>query len=411
METIVCFDDILREPLWPGKAFFYDLLRLPIRMACGLDIKNSPRGNGESNLLEGFDAGTFISMCRPSGEVGWVANYNGIPDEAQAYLLKFIPERAVVLTYEMTPWLKTLLKMNRIPFIDIRISPLRFARDLYLAVETTLPGAGERIGSYVVDDDEIRLEAALVTASVRCLRRYQGRSRRLDNCLIYIGQTEEDTSLISPENKVFRIEDFADRVTEIVKSYAGLLYKPHPYAGDFAAREGRRLAEITGKPLQLCHDNAYELLGSDDDLALMGISSGFLQEAEYFGKTAFPLHDHVCRFGSGDGEFLQFRFEDFISPYFWYRFLGADGPEPKIKSLPPVAHNHLRQLHNVWWGYSDYLQDGRCFWLEAFDRSGGADLRRQVRDLGNRVDGLTTQLRIAESKSEVLSRIVFGGKV
>lgn len=267
----------------------------------------------------------------------------------------------------MPKYLKEVVNKAGAYFLDIRISPLRFASDLYIAIQTNDPHLEQRIKNFEIKYEEIQLEASLVKASVRHLRRYSPHNYEYNDSIIFLGQTPDDASLISCENNRFiSLEDFSQKIESILNSEFNkncrLLYKPHPSAPpDHLEKEIMLLRRNTGKDVQLCRENIYILLGSDDKCKFMGISSSALQEATFFDKESYILYKPICDLR----EYTQIRFNDFISPYFWKHVLYS----PKKLKLNKYPYNYpsmLRHLHNVWWGYSEYLIKDKHFYAEIF---------------------------------------------
>ncbi|MCS7231849.1 MAG: hypothetical protein RMJ67_06905 [Elusimicrobiota bacterium] len=399
---IACLDDLLREEWWPAKNFFYDLIREPIKIACGIDIKTSPRHGEEHNLPSTFNIKHFINLCSLEGIKHWWEAYYRLSEKAENYISSHILENALIISYEMPPWLEKCILKSKAYFLDIRISPLRFGSDLYIAIRTNNLLINDRLRKYIIPDEEIRLEASLMAASVRHLRRYTSKNRSLDGSLIYIGQTAYDASLVSINGNFVRVAEFSDKIRELGKGKY-LFYKPHPNAESFAKHEKEELERILGKSIKVCYENIYTLLGSDDNIELIGISSGSLQEAKYFNKNAYILYKPICDLE----KYVQVRFNDFISPIFWYDILKPDCSPPHFTKLPSIRENHLRFLHNVWWGYSSFLIEGRHFFVECFERSGGLELKNRIikleRDLYETKNFLKKILKYILSKEASLN--------
>lgn len=369
--TIACLDDLLRDSFWPAKLFFYDLIREPINQAIGVDIGMSPRRNGEHNLVQSFDSRKFIELCL-AGKPGWEACFFRIPDEAESYLVGHLPPNILIISYEMPPWLSCCLDRANVSYLDVRISPLRFARDLYVAIKSNDDEILDRLEKLLVKSEELKLEAALVSASVRHLQRYRQQYKDFDNSFVYIGQTSEDASLVGPSGEFLRLVEYAEVIRQRCTGRK-IFYKPHPNAGRFAVDEKKTLNRLIGGGVKICSADIYNLLGSENEFELIGISSGTLQESSWFGKISTTLYQHICPLDYGQIKdrnlYGQIHFQKFISPGFWHYLLFPEQTPPVIECLPQIQGNHLRELHNVWWGYSTYLTKGRHLWIEAFESS------------------------------------------
>ena len=295
---------------------------------------------------------------------------------------------------ELPPWLSTLCDRRSIPYIDLRVSPLRFGRDLYLAMATNDRSIYERIHRFAVPQDECRLEASIMAASVRCHQRRlesQGRHQfTLGSCLVYIGQVGDDAAVLSPRGTFLRCEDYAGRLRMLDKGQR-LLYKPHPYACAFADREKSAVADIFGRKPEICLQNTYQILSSPDEVEIVAISSGVIQEAAYFNKPGHLLYRSFCPLAGDDdefdaGRFIQVRFQDILAPGFWHAVLAPQRPAPRVSRIQPVQPNQFREALDQWWDYSKFLLWERSFWVEAYVRSGGGALRTRVAELERRLD-------------------------
>ncbi|MDY0106265.1 MAG: hypothetical protein RBS27_06300, partial [Giesbergeria sp.] len=213
----------------------------------------------------------------------------------------------------------------------------------------------------------------------------------LDGSLIYIGQTPDDASRLAPDGRSLRCADFADRLRALSEGRR-LLYKGHTFALDFASTECTELARITGQPVTACQQNAYQILSTHDDVELVGISSGLLQEAAWFGKKAHMLFQPFVPLAERElsaDTYQQVHFRTFLSPGFWHQVLTPQCPAPRLPTLPDVTYNHARETLNLWWDYSKVLTWERQLPYESFLRGGGAAMQQRIEELESQVDRAT----------------------
>ena len=237
--------DVMRDTrIYPG--VFIDLLQEPIRQGCNQEIFNLL---GRKTLGENvkasvhFDVDRFRAIAANEGDaaLAWQKTYHRMPEAAVSYLRSCLPaSAAAVLAFEMPPWLSRACDEWRLPFLDIRASPLRFGRDLYIALQTNDLELRQRLSRYAVSVEELRLEAALIAASVRLHQARLQESRRysfnLEGCLVYVGQSPHDASLLNHDGRALRCNDFAFELRKLSENRR-LVHKPHPYAADFAEEE------------------------------------------------------------------------------------------------------------------------------------------------------------------------------
>jgi hypothetical protein len=364
----------MRQRFITARGFIYGVIEEPISQATGLQFPSTFNFPWERGLLPGFSLDTFLELC---GNANWQTQFNAIPSDAGEYLVSAVPEAAVVIGYEMPAWLPPLLQANGITYVDVRISPIRFSRDLYLVLRTNMPLANDRASEFHVSENEIKLEAGLLAASAR--QKELGRSTRnqLDQGILFIGQTRGDASLVSEQGIVHAVTDFKDEIRSLIGDRK-LAYKPHPYDMRFARRERRVLAKMLGRRIPLVSENTYKLLASKVSFDVVTISSGTTQEARYFGRTGHTLFRHLCEPYFGDPPPLHIRFVDFCSPDFWGRLLGFDTSQLKPKQFSAVPSSLMRTFHDAWWGYSEFMIDNDQFWRQVVSRGFRGILARRL---------------------------------
>lgn len=412
INRVACLDDLTRDAFWPAKEFVYDLIRVPIWHAAGVDIAKSPRHGQRHNLEPHFRGEVFLSLCGlPAAQ--WTELYHQLPSAAEEYLRAALPPATLFVGYEMTPALTGLLNRAGRPWLDIRLGPLRFGADLHLGLATNDPALHARIAPHALRAPTVLTDACMLAAQVRYRRRYDPALPRLDDALVWIGQTAEDASLIDERGRFVRAEQFADVLRELACGRR-LLYRGHPLAGDFAHQELTQLRRICHQDVPACNLDTYELLAMDDDVAFVGLSSGALQEAEWFGKTAQAFHPPLCRPTFDEphdpGLHLMVTSHSFMSEPLWAAVL--DRPSrPGAVVLPPRP-NHLRELVNTWWGYATVQLRHSSFHQELFAIHGNSAsrqastaspelvlARQQIDGLRQEIDGLKEALRVVQQQT------------
>lgn len=410
-DNVVCLDDLLRLKFWPAKEFMYDLIRLPAWYAAGVDIACSPRNGQRSNLLPGFDHATFLTLCG-GPEPDWAALYHAVPEAAADYLARHLPAGALVVSYEMTPWLRAVVDRAGCDWLDLRLSPLRFASDLYMAVRTNRPELYAVLKRHAQSAQAIHYEAMLLTAQIRHRRRYADDNLALDGAVVWIGQTEADAAIVNPRGRFARVADYRGEFLRAV-GQAEVWYRAHPDGGAFADREHQQIERFLGHPIKRCDVETYDLLAGDAQVRLVGLSSGALQEAEWFGREAVALMEPVCRPSFEDGfdptGYLHIASHDFVSEPLWADLL-ADGQRRAGAVVMPPRHNMLRELHNAWWGYSSAQIRHAHFYRQVMDIHGGAlrdeqaAQKQQLEQAQREIVQLRDQLRQVTQAMQVLAR-------
>lgn len=391
---ILCLPDLFRLSQRRYSNGYYDLVREPIRQGTGLDIGHAPETRHPHRLAAGFDATRFRALAgvqlEGANHQAQLADvYHQLNSVAEEYLFEHIPPGSLLFTMEIPPWLAQGCIRRGIDFLDFAISPLRFGRDLYAAVRTSSATLFERIYSQAVSPEEIQLEASTLAANVRMHQAtlqemHQFSFQNMNGGLLFLGQAPSDASLIAPDGRTLTCADFADRLQALSQGKK-LFYKGHPYAPEFSEREIQSLTRITGKPVEICLQNAYQVLGSDDDLELTGISSGLLQEAARFGKTAHTLFQPfvpLTESGQPDPRaYQQIHFGQLLAPAFWHSVLTPEQSAPRIATLPVLSPNHMRETFGLWWDYSKVMTWERPIPHETVMRGGVSALRQRIEAL------------------------------
>lgn len=394
--NIVYVTDLLRNTRAFPQALF-DLMREPIWQGCGLRVKSLLANDATHGCGKRFDLPHFRALagaCDDDLDGSWHRAYHQLPLAAETYLAGHLPENTLVLGFESAHWLTEFCRARHLPLLDVRPSPLRFARDLYMALRANDAELFQRISEFTVSESELRLEASLLSANVRLQqeRLVEAGRYRFElpaRSLVFIGQAPSDASLLGPVGIPYSVGDFAERLGHLAADRV-LLYKPHPMSAASAELEREALQGITAGPVQLCLQNAYQLLSSHQDVELVGISSGLLQEAVWFDRPAHvlfqPFVPLVAPGAHGPAHhYQQVHFANWSSPGFWHALLTPQRSAPPLAALPSIAHNHARQTFDTWWDYGKVMTWERSLPYESFIRSGGGLLRDRLDTLERRL--------------------------
>lgn len=401
IRSIVCLDDLVREDTWPASEFVLDLVRLPVFHASGLRLGKTPHRPDGHGLKPGFSLAQFRTLCQIDGvQPGWHALHHAVPAAAGDYLLQHLDPEALVLGHEMAPWLIQLLDDADIAWIDLRLSPLRFGSDLIMGLRTNRAEIHAAVAPLALGTAELVSEAAQMAARTRLRRRSEAQLRLPADPIIYVGQPECETTLVSPAGHIVRASDHADTLYRLART-GPMMYLPDPRAGDFGRIEREMLERLTGQRVPLCELDTYELLSCDDEITLVGLSSGVLLEAQWFARKAYALHGSFATpsfepMPTPDG-YLQIASHVLLSEALWSAALQQPARGEPITVAPRA--NLLRELRNDWHGYAEATLRGNDLVREGYARAGGlrqADaLRRAENDL------VTTREELRQLRDEV----------
>src|ERR1700761_4745757 len=92
----------------------------------------------------------------------WASSYTGMPASAELdrHVLDRL-RRRFCIGYEMPPWLIRLLDEHALPYVDIRLHPVRFMDDLMFAVRASQPATQAALLALAVMETEVIVTAGL----------------------------------------------------------------------------------------------------------------------------------------------------------------------------------------------------------------------------------------------------------
>jgi hypothetical protein len=216
--------------------------------------------------------------CQPSMQA-WAATY-GLTGPPPALIAALRPdyEGALVVGFELSPLIRSVLAALGAPWIDVEVSPIRFLADLALTIRLSWPVEIAHPGLVSACD------VCEAVARVRARHADAGAVAGLHGACIFLGQTRQDRTLIKDGR--FFAEDEA--IEAVARSLDGrpLVIKPHPLAPNnplLSALCSRFAAPITSA-------NIYTLLAAAADVHFLTISSSAAVEARHFGHTPEIFH-------------------------------------------------------------------------------------------------------------------------
>lgn len=406
---VICLPDLLRTQHTTASSFF-DLIREPILQGCCINIEQPPGSRKPHPALAAFDLQRFNTLSANgevlSPEALWFRTYHNIPNDAVDYLFTHISNDTLLLTTEIPPWLRQACKSRGIHFLDVRYSPLRFGRDLYIALHTSCDVLARRITALAVTDEELRLEAAFLAANMRAHRSRLAANMRnlfdLDNTLIFARQPPMDIALLERSGRFQQPGDFTEQIRKLAADRRILFTMDYPlgYIESTSEQERIALSQVLGLPVGTCPQSIYQILSADENFELCGISSGVLQEAVWFGKKSHILGKPFTPLASDNSDeqlnYMQVHHHEILAPLFWHQVLTPDAPLPRLARLPMLDRHHGREMFEEWGDYEKVLHWERSLPWHAYERSGGIVQR-------HRVDAMERILVSAPSSQETFS--------
>jgi hypothetical protein len=257
--------------------------------------------------------------------------------------------------YELPPYVVRLLESWAIPFVDLRIHPIRFMDDLMFAVRASDPATRCALSAHAVADAEVSMTAGLREAMCRLI----SDASFPDDTLLVLGQRPYDSSQIVG-GAFFDAMDHLPRITDICAQYRGVLLKPHP--NERAHSLLVAVAGIAPNILGVVNDNVYRMLAMPQVSAVLTVSSSVAHEAPYFGKTVHALAPLPLRLGwRGDplDSAMYAALDDCVlSPDFWRMVLRPHTPVTPHDGVRFAAKpNRLRVALDSFWNFNEIDTD------------------------------------------------------
>ena len=216
------------------------------------------------------------TLLTKSLNLGWPALFSD-PGVASCHagILSHLKQADLVIGFELSPNQMRVLYAAGVPFIDVAIDPIRFERDIFLALRTNMPALAGALASYETHTDAISY------------RRRPPSSVMLDRPgkVLFAGQTDIDASLVT-NGRIGTIDPYLPALREQLGAGETMWLKPHPYGR--VHQSILKLHEVFTKS-RLVTDNMYAMLASGEIARVITLSSGVAYEAPFFGIPATTL--------------------------------------------------------------------------------------------------------------------------
>lgn len=261
--------------------WLYNAVRRQVALASGLPVELL----AASRL---HDIAAWVGTLRPNAAAHsfWADCFASLPapicrDEAFASLVLDRLRGKFCIGYELPPWLVLLLDELALPYIDLRIHPVRFMDDLLFAARCSRPRSQRRLHAFAVPESEV-----VATASLReAMLCYLPHTALGTNTLLVVGQRPRDASQII-SGRFFDAETHRAAIGRICAAHPAVLVKEHP------EERGHGLTALvrTLRPdATSTTENIYRLLAQPEIAAVLSVNSSVAVEAGYFGKTVHSL--------------------------------------------------------------------------------------------------------------------------
>ena len=415
MKPVVYFvDDIFRKEIAEARYCIYKTLYAIFKRA--FNIKIQAPIYCKNNI--------FKNLCKRYKDLNWTTVYFGLPEEIEREYASLLDKNAIYLSYEAPIWLYKIWKKYNIKYIDLRLSYLRYLPDIPVMFSTNITSSFGILKSKELKEKDLIFEADLCKASYnfRHFRDWHN-LKRYEGGIIFIGQTDKDTSLMCDgRTNVVKLKDYETEIKAILSQYEKIFYKPHPFASiQHKEEEINYISSISKKQIPLVKDNFYNLVTQDYKIDFIGLSSGALQEAELFGKVAYKLMEYPFSSKSTATELSYINISSFyfFSPKFWQDILEKEiyVDDICLEYREPHA-NIMRDFHNASWGFNEFYFENRLSTNDQLQAWGTIssklisnfnmmlkvdDIKDKIRDISN-----YSKNRFNYYRCKLLSNLTFG---
>jgi hypothetical protein len=332
-----------RSTVW-----LFDAIKRQINLACGLPI-DVMTVNGVPTLR------AWLERLRPASAAHryWARDYETSSPELDAILLPHLRHRFCV-GYELPPWMRNLLDSIDVPYIDLRMHPVRFLDDLLFAARASEPLTRTALLTIAEMESEVIVTAGLREAMCHMI----SEATVPAGTLIVVGQRSLDCTQIV-DGAFYDAHPRAAEIHAICARHAAVLLKPHPLEPAHSLLEVAAGApNVSG----VVRDNIYRLLSLPEITAILTVNSSVAYEAPYFGKRAHTLAPLPIRTGwrgTADGPNVYASLNDrVLSVDFWRLVLAPHTPvsAPDGMTLPPKP-NRLRIALDSFWNFQEIDTD------------------------------------------------------
>jgi hypothetical protein len=191
-------------------------------------------------------------------------------------------QRRFCVGYELPPWLVQVLEQHAVPYVDLRLHPIRFLDDLLFAVRASCADTQAKLLAMAVPESEV-----LATAGLReAMCRYISEARVPDDTLLVIGQRRFDSTQIAGGD-FFDAHRHTAEIHALCARHAAVVLKPHPLDPQHSLLEVA--AAAPARVIGVINDNTYRMMALPQVSAILTVNSGVAYEAPYFGKRVHTL--------------------------------------------------------------------------------------------------------------------------
>jgi hypothetical protein len=330
--------------------WLFDAIKRQVHLACGLPI-DVVTANGIPALR------TWLNTSWPPSAAHrhWALSYERLICSVEfAAILTLHLRDQFCIGYELPPYLRILLDSLNVPYVDLRLHPVRFLDDLLFAVRASHPESQAALLAMAEPESAVIATAGLREAMCHMI----SEATVPRDTLIVIGQRPLDCSQIVG-GAFFDAISRAEEINAICRRHAAVLLKPHPLEPAHGLLE---VAAGAANVVGVTQDNLYRLMSLPEIAAILTVNSSAAYEAPYFGKLVHnlaPLPIRIGWRGSGDGPGVYASLNDrVLSVDFWRLVLAPHTPVSGLDGvLLTPKPNRLRIALDSFWNFQEIDTD------------------------------------------------------
>lgn len=279
---------------------------------------------------------------------------NNFNNEQLEYLGQFFNTETIIIGFELYDKLVDLLTSFGCKIIDFAFHSFKLFEDLPFAINSNDIEVYNVLNKYKIPNEKFYFYANYWKIFLEQNKMINDKDIA-NNSVLFIGQTLTDKS-VEKEGIFLNITHFEKELKELSKKYSKVYYLPHPYLG---VKRKEIYDWIKKSPYVelIANQNTYSLLSSNKINKVVGISTSVLYEAQFFNKEIEYLYKPLFNI---DVPFEEHSYvsvlDDYWNPKFWAEVLCKLCPiKQNVKDINYLApaHNKIRNIQNLYWGYRD----------------------------------------------------------
>lgn len=297
----------------------------------------------------------YSMLGLPRSIQSWASVYEELylPEVLDTFLAEVFRD-ALVVGFELPPYLEHVLVRHGIPFVDLIIHPVRFLDDIFFGIRTSCPQANEAVAGHAISEEFIHTVAGIQAAAAR----RQVHFAPPPGSALLLLQTRFDRTQIRDGGFIGAI-DYLNDIGQLAAGCSTFYVKDHPLDPGTNHALAVRCAF---RNVKMTTENVYRLMASEHIAQVLTLSSSTGIEARYFGKVGHFIYKEPNRFALDGalpqpGEFVGV-FDGFLSPDFWREVLSSITTTTKTTGTTiPCKPNRLRTSLRSFWNFNEIDTD------------------------------------------------------